>query len=825
LKPIGSVRSALSRAIYKGWTVHSLFQDFRFGLRNLLRNPGFTAIAALTLALGIGANTAIFSVADAFLLRPLPFSNLDRLAAVVNGQKAPVSAADYFDWKAESHSFDQLAAYKEVDVNLTGEGQPERVFGVQVTADFFETLAESPAIGRSFAAAEDQPGRNQIAILSYGLWQRRFGGDAGISGRVVDLDGKPFTVVGVTGRDFNFPVPSDLWTPLNLTPQQRTDRKSHNLKVAGRLRAGVSIAEAQAEMNTIGGRLERAYPLTNKDIHAHVMPLAEFVEGTLTRSAMFLLLAVVGIVLLIACANIANLQLTRGASRGREIAVRAALGASRWRVVRLLLAENVLLAMIGGAASLVFSSLFLELLLHSMPGDIARLIPGWDQIQLGNRALLFTMAVALLSGVLAGLWPAFGGSKADLNLTLREGARGSIGSRLQQRLRSIFVVAQIATALALLVSANLAVRGLRSITHSADSYEPGRELILAVNLPAARYADDSARARFFQQATDRLKSLPGVQSAATFSAFPLSNNGVRWEDFQIEGRVAADAARSPNAVMQSVSPDFFELMNVHLMQGKPFTEGDTSDSLHVAIVSEKLARRSWPGQSAIGKRIQVGEPDSHEPWLEVVGVAADVLYDWTNQQPEAVIYRPVSQAPQAEALFGLRVSGTPSSFSEGARAQLAALDPKLPAFEVMSLDEAIHESLAGNSEIAGMMGILSFIALVIAVVGVYGVVAYAVTARLHEFGVRMALGAQRRDIFFLVMRRGALLAAGGFAVGGPAAFALGKLLSGGIFGIGGVPVSIFAAVTAILIGVTLVACWIPARRATKVDPLVALKYE
>ncbi len=808
-----------------GCAVRSLWQDFRFGFRNLLRNPGFTAIAALTLALGIGANTAIFSVADAFLLRPLPFSNLELLAAVANGEKAPVTAGDYFDWKTESHSFDQLAAYKQEDVNLSGEGQPERVFGVQVTADFLETLAESPAIGRGFLAGEDQPGRNQVAILSYGLWQRRFGGDAGIIGRIVDADGKPFTVIGVMGQDFNFPVPSDLWTPLNLTPEQRTDRKSHNLKIVGRLKAGVSIAQAQAEMNTIVGRLERAYPVTNKNIRAHVLPLAEFVEGTLTRSATFLLLAVVGVVLLIACANIANLQLARGAARGREIAVRAALGATRWRVVRLLLAENVLLALMGGAVSLLFSSLFLRLLLHSMPGEIARLIPGWDRIQLANRALLFTMAIAFLTGILAGLWPAFGGSKADLNLALREGGRGSTATRFQQRLRSIFVVAQIATALVLLVSAGLAERGLRGIIHSADGYDPGRALILAVNLPAARYTDDSARARFFQQATDKLKSLPGVQSAATFSAFPLSNNGVDWEDFQIGGRVAPDASHSPNAVMQSVSPEFFDLMHVHLMQGRGFTAGDTSDSLHVAIVSEKLARRSWPGQSAIGKRIQVGAPDSLEPWLEVVGVAGDVLYDWTNQTPEAVIYRPVAQAPLPEALLGLRAIGAPSSFSEPARAQLATIDPLLPAFEVMPLDEAIQESLAGNSQIAGMMGILSFIALVIAVVGVYGIVAYAVTARLHEFGIRMALGAQKRDIFSLVIQRGALLAAGGLAVGGPAALAMGKVLSGGLFGIGGVPVSMFAGITAILIGVTIAASWLPARRATKADPLTALRYE
>jgi putative ABC transport system permease protein len=801
-------------------------QDLRYGLRILRRNLGFTLVAALTLALGIGANTAIFSVADAFLLKPLPFPNLGRLAAVVIGQKAPAAAADYYDWKSQDRSFDELAAYRQSNVNLTGSGQPERLFGAQVTANFFADLESQPALGRSFSNNEDEPGQGQVAILSHGLWQRRFGADPNIAGRVVDLDGKPYTIVGVMPKGFEFPL-ADIWTPLALAPEERAVRATRNLRVIGRLKAGVTIQEAQAELAIISRQLEQAYPLTNKDRRANVMPLSEFVEGTITRAAMFLLLCAVGVVLLIACANIANLQLARATGREREIAVRTALGASRWRVVRLLLSENMLLALISGGLSLLFASFCLQLLLSSMPGDIARLIPGWDQIGLDGRALAFTLGIALLSGVLSGLAPALGSSRPDLNETLKEGGRSSTGGRSQRRLRSVFVVGQIAVALVLLVVAGLFVKGLRGMLSSSDVFEPQRVLVLSVNLPNARYADEASRARFYRGALERLGSMPGVQSAAAFSSIPLSNNGVTWSDFQIEGKPAPDEQHSPGGILQSVSPEFFPLLHIPIREGRALNAADQEAGLPVALVSQKLASRYFPHESALGKRIRVGAPNSPSSgaWLVVVGVTGDVLYDWTNRVPEAVIYRPVAQAPLAESQFAIRVNGDPAAFAQTVRAQFETIDPLLPPFGMMALSDAIHESFAGSTQIVGMMAILGMLALVIAVVGVYGMVAYAVAERMHEFGIRMALGAQRRDIFLLVMGRGALLAGVGLAIGIPSALAMAHLAQGVVFGASATDPLTYLGVAVTLLAVTFLACYVPAARATRVDPISALRYE
>src|SRR5579863_644964 len=802
-----------------------VFQDLRFGVRMLFKNPGFTAIAVLTLALGIGANTAIFSVANAFLIRPLPFSNLNRLAAVAIGQKAPAATADYFDWKAQNHSFDDLAAYQQSNVNLTGTAEPERVFGAQVTANFFDLLEVKPSLGRTFVEGEDQLGHDQVALISYGLWQRRFGAASDILGQSVNLDGRPFNIIGVTPADLNFPAPTDVWTPLALTPLQKSDRAVRNLKVFGRMKQGVTLAQAQAEISTISRQLEQAYPATNKDRRSHVMQLAEFVEGTILIRAMIILLAMVGVVLLIVCANIANLQLARGGARKREIAVRAALGASRWRVVRMLLAENVVLALSGGMASMLFAGFCLNLLLRSMPADITRLIPGWDRIGLDSQALAFTLAIALVSGVLAGSMPALGTSRPDLNEALKESGRGATSGSSRQLLRSIFVIAQICVAMVLLVLASLFVGGFRELLHSGDPFDPDHVLILAVNLPATRYADDPARARFYRDTLDRFAAIPGAQSVTALTTFPLSNNGTVFDYFQMEGKPSPDLEHSPWAVTQAISPDFTNTMHVPMAAGRAFTTNDRQGSQPVALVSQRLAERYWPHENVIGKRIKVGRPDSSAPWLEIVGVTGDVLYDWTNTLPEAVIYRPVAQAPAAESFFAIRTSGDPNALSRPSAAQLAKIDPLLPAFSVMSLHDAISEQLAGNAQIAGMVAILGMIALVIAVVGVYGIVAFAVAERIHEFGIRMAFGAERRHIFGLVIRRGALLAAAGLAIGIPSAVAMARLTNSGLYGSGPMNPLIFVGAALILAAAALLASFVPARRATKADPLEALRYE
>src|SRR5215469_394592 len=512
----------------------------------IAKNPGFTAVATITLAFGIGANTTIFTFANAFLLHPVSLPESDRLAVVATGsEKAPAAPADFLDWKSQSTAFESMAAYRQSDLNMTVAGVPERVLGARVTSNFFELLKVKAGMGRTVLPDEDKPGRDQAAVLSYGLWQRRFGSDPGILGKAIELDSKAYTVAGVMGKDFEFPVPADVWIPLAMTAKERTERAAVTIRVLGRLKPGVPIAEARSEMATIAARLAREYPQTNKDRRTHVMPLVEYVEGTITRAYTFMLLVAVGFVLLIACANIANLQLARSMTRQREMAVRAALGASRWRGIRLLLTENVLLALLGGAVSVLFSNWVLGLCTRNMPGEIARLIPGWGRIHLDWSALSFTLAAAFVAGLIAGLAPAMRGSRTDLTEALKEGGRGSTAGGARQRFRSVLVASQIAVALVLLIGGGLILKGFRKLIASQETYAPHNMLTFEVSLPQSHYADATKRAVFYRQALEKLRAMPGIESAAAFRTFPLSNNGVEFTSFQIEGRPVENSSSLP----------------------------------------------------------------------------------------------------------------------------------------------------------------------------------------------------------------------------------------------------------------------------------------
>jgi putative ABC transport system permease protein len=820
-----------SREIWQWPSLGSFLADIRFAFRMLRKSPGFTAVAVLTLALGIGANTAIFSMADAFLVHPISLPGVERLVVLSTYERgwSSVSLADYLDWKAQSNSFKRMAAFHQDDMNLTGATAPQRVFGSRVTTDFFATLSVQPAFGRVFSTNEAEPGHSQVVILSYGLWQQRFAADPQILGKDLEVDGQRCTIVGVMPKDFDFPVPSDLWAPLAPTPVERVDRTHRNLQVVARLKDGISLPQAQSEMATIGHRLARAYPATDENETVHVMSLTEAVEGDITRSYTFMFLIAVGIVLLLVCSNIANLQLARSTTRQKEIAVRIALGARRWRIVRLLLVENILLGILGGAASVALAIWALNLFASNMPADIARLIPGWYEVRVNGSALIFTLAIAILSGVLAGLIPALGTSRVALNESFKEGGLTVAGgSHSRQRLRSAFVVAQIVIALVLVVSATLMVKGFGTLVQTEESYSGSRVLIMAVNLLDSRYPTNAARALFYRQALDKLAAIPGVSDAETFYTIPLSNNGTDWRDFQIEGQTARSGvrqSRGPAAVLQTISTGYFSMLHIPLKQGRAFSQADGGESQPVAIVSQNVADYYWPGRNAIGQHIKLGKPGSQQPWLTVVGVASNVLYDWTDQLPEPAIYVPFAQLPLTETLLAIRTNADAGGFEQSARAAIASVDSQMPASVVMPLSNAIHGSIVGLAYSADMMAALGLIALLIALVGVYGVMAYAVAERTHEFGVRMALGAQPRDVLWLVSRRGAWLAGAGVVIGLPLAVITSRVLAGLIFGTGAMDWSVFAGITALVAAVTLAACYIPARRAMRVDPMVALRYE
>jgi putative ABC transport system permease protein len=792
--------------------LEALANDARYALRTLRKAPAFSAVAIVTLALGIGANGAIFGVADALLARPLSGIDAHGMAVVAIGQKAPAAAADYFDWKRMNTSFAQLAAYRQRDVNLTGIGAAERAYAADVTANFFAVLGVGPALGRAFTP-DDEARNEAVAVLAHGYWQRRFGRDASVVGRVLDIDGVPYTIVGVMPPELEVPMPTDIWRPLILTPAEQSRRDILTLRVVGRLQPSSSVERAQAEFTAIARQLEADFPTTNRNRRAHVLALTEYVQGTITRSAVFLLLCCVGVVLAIACANIAGLQVARMTSRQRENNLRSALGASRWRVAQLALVENLVIAAISGVLGIVVASLCVSLLLHSMPPDIVRLIPGFARIQIDRRALLFILCVSLTSGVLSGVVPAIGSSRRRLNATVS-----------RQRLRSLFVVAQISVALVMLVIGMLFVRSQRDLIRLHEVPEAARVVILNVNLPFARYPDEGSRSRFYEAALQQLAGLPSVQSAAVCTTVPLSNNGTTWARVEIEGRDSSPLAAASSVVTQSVSPDFFGVVGIPLREGRLFNHDDRGGSVRVAVVSEAMAQRYWPSGGAIGKRVRFNQRGGSD-WLEIVGVAGNVLYDWTQRVPEAVVYRPVVQAPVAASTFAVRVTGDAATSVAALRQGLEHVDPLLPAFGVMSLADAIAESFAGTTQISAMMNMLAGLAFVIAVIGIYGIVAYTVAARTREFGVRMALGARRADIFRLVMRHALTLSAWGVCAGVAAAAAAMRVTQGLVFGAASATTATTIGIAILMAMTTVLACCAPARRATRADPVEALRVD
>jgi len=812
--------------------MENLLKDFRFGLRTLLKRPAFTAIAVLTLALAIGATTAIFSVVNAVLLRPLPFADPDRLvmvwedASFAGFPRNTPSVGNYADWKSQNTVFEDMAAQDMRSFNLTGDGEPEKVDAFGVTANFFPLLGVKPALGRTFSPEEDQPQANKVVVINNRIWQQRYGGEQNIIGRALLLNGEKYTVVGVMPPNFQF---SDskvgLWVPIALSSEQLKNRGNHYLTVVARMKPGVSLAQADAEIHTIQARIAHDYPDSAGRTSAFVLSLSEQLAGEMRRP-LLVLLAAVGFVLLIACANIANLLLSRATSRRREMALRTALGASRVRLVRQLLVESLLLASVGSAIGLLFAWWSFAFLQRLIPDGLILS----TKLSLDPRVLGFTFCVMLLTAVLFGLLPALQASGLDLNEALKQGGRTGMNAG-SSRLRSVLVVAEVALALVLLVAAGLLMQTFLKLQNQYTELRSESVLTLRTVLPENKYPEHPQRVGFYKQVLERVSSLPGVVSAGYVTAVPLSWKGGT-NGFWIEGLTIEQARAgglSYDANHRQVSAGYFKTMGIAIRQGRGFNQTDNEQAVRVAVVNETMAREYWPGQSPINKRIKFGDPGDDVPWITIVGVAADVRQMGVDQPVKAEMYLPYEQNNDmgfyAPRDLAIRTTIDPLSLIAAVRNEIHQVDPEQPISDIRTMEAVLGEETSSRRLGMTLLSVFAAVALLLSALGIYGVLAYFVVQHTQEIGVRMALGAQRGRIVTLVLKKGMLLAWLGVVIGLGVAFALTRLMSSLLYGVSATDPLTYGAIAGLLTLVAFFACYLPARRATKVDPLVALRYE
>jgi putative ABC transport system permease protein len=806
-----------------------LLQDIQYGLRMLRKRPGFTAVAVITLALGIGANTTTFSTVNAMLLKPFPFPNLDRIVTV--WETAPKqddnhlspAPANFRDWSEQSAQFDQLAAVRGWDANLTGGSVAEHVEGSQVTANFFSLLGLSPQLGRYIGRADFQGGVAPVVVISHVFWRQHLGADPGVVGRQLLLNGQKFVVIGIASADLDFPTGSKVWTPLDLNGATREDRESHYLTVFGRLKDGVSIHQAQAHLETIAASLGKQYPKSNA---GHGVSVRNTVEDLTVGSRQFvlMLMGAAVFVLLLACANVANLQLARASGRQREIALRAALGASRWQVGRQLLVESVLLALLGSAGALLLSALGIKLMRRSLPPFIVEHIAGLKHLQIDSRVFLFTLLVAVLTGVLAGLAPAWHFSRPNVNETLKEGTRGGSPSASRLRFRTLLVISEIALSLVLLIGAGLMVKGFRTLLTNSMGFDRTHVLTFHVVLPEAKYHDKDRIRGYYEQVLRNIQALPGVESAAWVTSLP-SGWSWNWTEFTAEGKAPVSTGDMPSAISQVVTPGFFPALRVPLRQGRLLSEQDGPTAAPVAVISETMARQNWPDQNPLGKHIQLGRPEAAQPFRTIVGVVGDVQPIPLDYDPAPTAYVPLAQQPESTSAFVVRTSRDPLTLAGPVNAQLRAVDADQPAYDIRSLEQVVSDGLSGVQLSARMMLIFGVCALTLAAAGIFAVMAYSVTQRTHEIGVRVALGARRFDMLRLVVGGAMKMAAIGLGIGLVLALLLTRALSSLLFGVVRIDIVTFALLTFLLALVAALAAYIPARWAMNVDPMVALRYE
>ena len=806
--------------------MENLIQDLRYAVRMFIKKPGFAAVVISALALGIGANTAIFSIVNSILLRPLPYRDPSRLVMVwMNNKRMNVdedihSYPNYIDYRDQNNVFEQLAAYSGISVNLVGIVEPERIIGAAATANLFDVLGVDPQMGRVFTKDEEQIGQDKVAVLSYGLWQRRFGKDPNIIGQQILVSDVSRTVIGIMPASFKYPYKeADIWVPLAVDENRKQARGSFGYWVIGKLKPGVTIDQARSEMGSIASSLESQYPDQLDGLGVNLVPLHQQVTGKV-RPALLVLLGTVAFVLLIACSNVANLLLARAAGREREIAIRTALGASRTRLIRQLLTESALMGIAGGVVGLLIAKWGLNALIALSPEDIPRL----DQIGIDGRVLGFTLLISLATGFLFGVVPALQASKPDLNESLKEGGRSSTAGVERRRVRSTLVVLEVALSLILLIGAGLMIRSFSQLQKVDLGFNPDRLVSMNIQLSRTKY-QGSQSAAFFRQLIERVEAMPGVESAGAISAIfidalPNSTN------FTVEGKPPMPIAEQIETPVDMVTPSYFRTMGISLLRGREFSEQDGLETQQVAIINDTFARRFWPGEDPIGQRYKFGDSTSNAPWMTVVGVVGDMRRTGLDVDVRCETFLPYTQRRFVGFLsVVVRAKSDPRGIATAVRDQVWSMDPNQPVSHIRTMDQLLDGMMAQRRLNMVLFALFGGVALVLAAVGVYGVISYSVTQRTHEIGVRMALGAGRAEVLRMILKNGMGLVLAGVAIGLLASFGLTRLMSTLLFGVSATDVATFVVISGILSFVAFAACLVPALRAIKVDPMIALRYE
>jgi putative ABC transport system permease protein len=809
-----------------------LLQDLRQGVRGLSKNPGFAAIAVITLALGIGANTAVFSIVNALILRPYPFPRLDELvllratgANVVSEVK--VAPADFLDLQRDASLFQNLAAFREKESNFTGSGNAEPVVTCEVSPSFFDVMGEAPGFGRGFVPEEGENGRGSTVIINHGYWLRQFGGDRGILGRTIEIDGQKKTVVGVMPKDFNYPPAVDFWMPLQLTAQMKAERNPQALQgpsfnVIGRLRSEVSLQQAQGQMQSFSVRLQRQFPDTHQGRSLALLRLRE--EQYVYSAPLFLTLQVAALfVLLLASVNLLNLFFARLIQKRREIALRTALGASRARLVQLLIGETVPLAATAGTIALGGSIFAVRFIHDSIPFDYTKWVAGWQSIQLDWPVIVVGVALTGIIAIVLAVGGAMQSAGGDLNEVLKETGRQSGAGR--NRLRGVLAVSQLVFATILLAGAALMTQGFFRMSNIYKTLDPANVLTAGVRLPQQAYPDTARIRAFYQQFLERATAMPGAEAAGIISNPPASNVDNARTLFVIEGRTVPRESEAPSADLQAVSADFFRSLKIPMLQGRNLNDQDGPESPAVAVISRTMAAQFWPGVSPIGQRLKIGPPTSTAPWTTITGVVEDVKQNWWDGRPRPVIYLSYMQAPKRDMDLTIRAHAGPLALASDVRAAARSLDPGISLVGLGSMDGSVSDSLAPLRILGILMLIFGGVALALAALGIYGVLAHSVAQRTHEFGIRLALGAQRNDVLKLVIGQSWKLALAGLAIGLPLAYVLGRLMGSALFGVVALDAFLFFGLALGLTAVALLAGFVPARRATRSDPMLALRSE